>query len=490
MITVVIVLALSISSTLTKKNLSKSKADTASQNSSIEAAESAQNVSVPESEASSANESRRPESAPSNSGPVDTTNSVSSNYTSAQTADSELSVTFKKLSGPTLTAEFNPPFRAYSWTETSPYVFSMNNQRFALVSNSRSDLYTLNPGKSVMDKGAYVSSSLKFAAWPLNLDTANNTFLPPAKLLTGGFWRHVYYNAFGVYQSGDNLYSVLHGENKNMKVGQNYYRNTVRPSETVYSEKDYSTEEGHESWDNYFAFISMARSPVSTVLSTGNLLSEEYGPVVWPCRPYIDSAGKQVSVGTRHPSFIIADGYMYLYYTDNIAPYTEKVHCSRAKLDKNGKPGPFYNLYNGEFTEPSLPAGFNAADRSFFYKAGGRADIAVPSNNAIRFYPAKLKGTPYYIGLLEETVGGKTHQLKLLFSKDLKTWTHSTLVTGSERSSWSQAVLLYPMINDSSFCAGTEVDPSDFMLVGTTFTGGINGGWPTPQYIRMSVEIK
>ena len=409
---------------------------------------------------------------------------------STVTEEGDARLELQVLEGPTLTREFSPPFAAFTWTETNPYVFDLNGTRRALVSNSRSVMYDLAPGKSVMDQGAYIPGSAKFAAWPLNLNIQNNTPLPPESLLDGGFWRLVYYNAFGVYQQGENVYSILHGENKNIKVGSNYYRNTVRPSSIQYAPGDYTSDEGGENWENYFAFISMARSSVSTVERTGSLLEEEYGPVVWSVRPYIDSDHKQVSVGTRHPSYIIADGYLYLYYTDNIAPYTEKIHCARAKLDADGKPGPFYKLYNGEFSEPALPEGFRADDPRFFYKAGGRADIAVPSNNAIRFYPAKLKGTDYYIGLLEETVNGGPHQLKLLISKDLKTWTNSTLVPGSERASWGDALLLYPMINDSTFCAGAEVDPENFTLVGTTFRGGINGGWPTPQYLRLRIQIQ
>lgn len=390
---------------------------------------------------------------------------------------------------PTMTKEWNPPFLPYNWSELSPYVFRFNGERRALVSNSRSTIYRLREGKTVFDEDAYIEDSVRFAAWPLCLDIADNKYIAPEKMPNGGFWKYVYYNAFGLYRYGNNIYSVLHGENKNC-VGDGYsYCNTVKSKDVQYNESEYTSTKNGENWANYFAFISMSRSTVTTVKETGSLIEEEYGPIVWPVRPYLDNNSRKQSSGVRHPSYIIKDGYLYVFYVDNHADYQESIHCARARLDKNGRPSEFYKLYNGEFSEKALPDNFDINDRSIFYKAGGRGDAVLSSKKSIRFYPAKLKETDYYIGLLEETINGLTHQLKLYISKDLKTWTNELIVPDSVRENWKNALMHYPMINDSEFCAGTEVDPNDFTIVGTTFVNGINGGWPTPQYMRFSIEI-
>ena len=409
---------------------------------------------------------------------------------SAETAEAAVNVKLRITAVPAMTGEDNPAWGNYTWTETTPYVFTLNGQNKALVSNSRSVLFDLQPGKTVMDDESYNLGTRKLATWPSCVNPSNGNFIAPSNVNTDAYWRYVYYGVFGVYQNGSNVYSVMHGENKNRTDAGYNYANTVKPAGTVYGNDEYSTDAA-ENWDNYFSFISMTRSSASTVASTGNLMEEEYGPVIWPSRPYLDSSDLKLDQGVRHPSYIIDNGYIYIYYTDNSAEWTEQVNCARAKLDANGKPGEFYKLYNGAFTEKALPEGFATNDRSFFYEAGGRASAVVDSDHAIRFYPQKLAGTDYYIGLLEETLVGGAHQLKMFISTDLIHWTNPTIVPGSVKPSWGEAMFNYPMINNSSFAASDTVDPQDFTIVGTRFVdlGGILNVRPMPYYVRASISF-
>jgi len=196
------------------------------------------------------------------------------------------------------------------------------------------------------------------------------TDLPAPEDVTAPEWARNYYGAFTAHplRPDDPASPVLlftHGENKNEDVGGIRYANTINTDATDYS--GYDADGTYvDAWDSYNAFVGsvLLQNPRS-VFTDGPGVTDN-GPVVWPSAGYLDASGAKTSEGVRHPSTIVYNGFVYLFYLDESYGDDPDRHAgikvARAPLDKAGAPGSFAAFYAGGFSEPALPTGYRASN--------------------------------------------------------------------------------------------------------------------------------
>ncbi len=313
-------------------------------------------------------------------------------------------------------------------------------------------------------------------------DTLGRT---PSTISSNTDWRRNYYGVFSSHSMGGRIVSFMHGENKNEKIENNFFQNTI--NKNVQAEKCFS---GYKSGvyedcsEAYNAFVGM--SWVTSNASTGWGAQEfsDEGPVVWPSLGYIDSNGKKTSGGVRHPSSIVSGDFIYLFYLDtSFSGEPGKawgIKVARAPLASGGQPGSFNSYYAGRFDQSSLPKGFNKNQVSdFFARSGPKADIIFQSTSPMRFSVAAIKGTNLFAGI-EETVEDGRWLLRLRTSKNLFQWSAPKNII-SIPGNWDEGVIHYPIFLDKSGWSNTEIDFGDFYILGTQ-----PGKKQNPLHIRLS----
>ena len=217
------------------------------------------------------------------------------------------------------------------------------------------------------------------------------------------------------------------------------------------------------------------------------MTQNDIGPVLWPAKGYLSSDHKQASGGLRHPSSIIHDGYLYIFYVD--AGYgKDDLRVARCKLDEIWKPGGFKNYYNGTFNEPSLPKGFSKDSREFFYKPGGQSTPLFHDIFINRFSVAKLEGTKWFIGI-EERIEGTVWPdcpLYLRLSKDLTAWSKPFKIN-YPYTPGTEPTLPYCTFFNKTFTSNTSIDANDFYIAGGYRTQ--KTAWGKLPVMRMSIRI-
>jgi hypothetical protein len=151
------------------------------------------------------------------------------------------------------------------------------------------------------------------------------------------------------------------------------------------------------------------------------------------------------------------------------------VGLSRSKLDENGKPGTWQNYYNGNFQAAALPEGFTKENvGSYYEKNGGFTGCVLPlqkeygnygENVDTWFSVAKIKGTPYYIGVEETSPSSGIEEINIRFSRDLINWSMKQIIQ-REKENWGNADFTYPRFLDKSGMTNYEIDPKEFYLYG------------------------
>jgi hypothetical protein len=148
----------------------------------------------------------------------------------------------------------------------------------------------------------------------------------------------------------------------------------------------------------------------------------------------------------------------------------------------------FYRDPNGvEIWHPSLPEGFTKETMGAFLNVPGPKStniMGVDANNPYgegRFSAAHVRNTNYFIGIesyldLTDPVPGtgpgtgkdQAYRVKkaLRYSQDLVHWTDRKLII-EVADDWSKSKLNYPALLGSDGWSNTEVDSTDFYVVGT-----------------------
>ncbi|RYY12785.1 MAG: hypothetical protein EOO04_33020 [Chitinophagaceae bacterium] len=250
----------------------------------------------------------------------------------------------------------------------------------------------------------------------------------------------------------------LHGENKNQVEGKsgngysNLYQNTIQPNVTI-NTANHETYSGGtpfiEGWTAYNAMISAAWIGNNAGTNWGQqMFINELGPIAWPSTGYITEDGVKCTSGLKHPSSIVHDGYVYVFFSDG-GPYgnnisweegrLEGIKVVRAPLDQSLDPNAYKVYYKDSAALdnwlPALPGGFTKETMLDYVAVRGPRSTDVMNDDAglsqhIRFSVARVRGKNYFIGVEEyiDIADAKKFRVALRFSYDLVNWSDRSLV--------------------------------------------------------------
>jgi hypothetical protein len=371
-----------------------------------------------------------------------------------------------------------------AWPETAPWFLATDNGVRCFITTAHTMTYPLRPGRSVIRDADAIDESAGHR--PTVRDIQAGGYPPPEEIDGNAYWRLTYYGIFSAHQIAHPetgkpcLVGYTHGENKNERIPawgdrpERLYRNSVLPARE-YTRDQYSGYVGgvyRDYWPAYFAFLGLVHCPLDEQGGT-KMDARDVGPVSWPADGYIDKAGKPRSKGLRHPSSIIHNGHVYVYYLDTSMSSEPGrgfgIKVARATIAEILDPRAYRTWFDGEFNEPALPEGFTTADRKYLKHRGGRSTPVVGADAQIsRFTPTRLKGTRYFLSVeaaMQPAQPGYC-EVRLRVSQDLVHWSDPVSVAGTclpagEGLGW------YPIPVNSDFSDHGTVDPKQFYLIGS-----------------------
>ncbi|MGE0526270.1 MAG: hypothetical protein AB7G93_13970 [Bdellovibrionales bacterium] len=204
--------------------------------------------------------------------------------------------------------------------------------------------------------------------------------ISPATLVSSKKWKINYDGVFSAHIIHDRngnfdwILSVNHSETKNEVTGGYVYQNPFSKTPATSCSDGMGTYVNgvwsesttyHACWEAYDGFVSTEWGLFSAAENYGRFeYRADRGPVIWPTDGYYDSNGAKASSGVRHPSSIIHDGYIYIFYLDTSLSWPNQLFSwgmkvARGELSRGGAPGSFY-VWNGtDFSTPALPANFD-----------------------------------------------------------------------------------------------------------------------------------
>lgn len=355
-----------------------------------------------------------------------------------------------------------------AWTEI-PLVSVEYKQRF-YATTGWSIGFDLANGKSLLnDSGALNLSTLHLAS-------ASDRYLEgtPPVIQSDNYWKRNYDGIFSAHLLHNNnvgqdcIVAIRHGENKNeMFDGGLKYDNTILPPQQYLYPDQYSgynpaTGQYQDNWDTYFSFVNLSYCPVND--NDGkNLTNYDIGPILWPQNGYVDQNDQQASLGLRHPSSIVHDGHLYIFYLDT-SFYYGNLRLARCPLDQVWTPGSFTNYNAGSFSSASLPAGFDKDSRAFLSQTPGQSTPLFQYADNY-FAVAKIRNSPWFISIEErlDTPGWPNCPLYLRLSDDLVNWTNPVIIDYPYTPNANPG-LIYPRFYDSAFTTDKEIDLNDFYI--------------------------
>lgn len=336
---------------------------------------------------------------------------------------------------------------------------------------------------------------------PYNASKSYINSVAYGSLQPGNDWKRTYHaiysaHSFNHAKSGKVSLGFLHGENKNFIAGNiknplsKKYPNTIQPNVPI-DPKDHTTFSGGspyiEGWKAYNGIISAAWVPNNEETNWGQqYFSNELGPIVWPSTAYITNQGVKATCGLRHPSSIVYDGHVYVFYVesgtyeDNVPDEDgcqEGIKVARAPLNEALDPYSYQVYYKApdgvESWKRSLPEGFTKERMlDFVTVKGARAtDIMNDHKNTaqeIRFSVAKVINENYFIGVEEfiDHTDNNMWKIGLRFSADLVHWTDRKFIVRSA-AKWDDIHINYPIFLSHDGWSNTEIDIGDFYIIGT-----------------------
>jgi hypothetical protein len=391
----------------------------------------------------------------------------------------------------TLLSQTSPQPLFFSWpgpndpvmAEMPPWIVDSGGWRVLLFSSDQT-YWCATPSDFQHESTPISESQCHLVNQPLLREY--NFRIPPGST---EHWRRTYYGAFsghilGTFGTDAMVVTINHGENKNQTIeGGGCDQNSVNPR--VSCADCWSGVQPDGTWQDclraYHAFIGMTTYPFDESTGYGSsAIYRDLGPIAWPASGYYDAYGNRVAGhGLTHPSSIVHNGYLYVFYNDGSSGAEADgrgagIKVVRAPIHGNSvEPQEMRSYFNGRFSEPALPAGLTPDNVAhYFTKEGGRSSNILPSvRGGNRFSVAKLRNTPYFISVVLENDG----YLRLRLSQDLVNWGPSVTVTtvrpdGSEW--WTTSRMLYPIFLDSASRTNTEIDPSNFSILGTSQAEG------------------
>jgi hypothetical protein len=374
-----------------------------------------------------------------------------------------------------------------AYMETPPPLYTLHDNQYCFISTSWAVNTQIKTGKNILIDQNALNQDGKRCTWGNYFDY--DVLISPNEVKPHPFWKLNYYGVMDsvtyTYDGHTYLLGIMHAENKNERVQNHYYKNSVKPSDTKYSSDEYSgcydNGEYHDNWENYFAFLGITFIEVG-VDPVENLMKNDIGPVIWSDEPYLDKREKKICGGLRHPSALIHGDYLYLYYIDESKhKYGHRV--ARAKL-AHPKELVFFKLTESGFDLPALPKDFNNEDKQFLKIGTGFSRKLFALNDVlIRFSVAHVKNTDMFLGVGEFIQKGSVWT-ELFSSKNLIEWNSMGKIRGTEGKRWYEGVLHYPMFYNEACNSSNEIDSNCFYIVGTYH---YQQSKPSLQYIKMSL---
>ncbi|MDX5418588.1 MAG: T9SS type A sorting domain-containing protein [Hymenobacteraceae bacterium] len=378
------------------------------------------------------------------------------------------------------------------WSEAPPVVLNTKSNRLYISTTFFSTAWTHGQNLAIpMDdeitlpksiKGNYVTSSLHW--WHKFYDPAylDNPEYIHRQEWQNHHWRRNYNGIFSAHvlpASGKAQSIVLafsHGENKNERIGNYYYQNTVRPS-FVINKQDSRTYSGGnpyvDCWEAYFGFLNGNWAFTDNVFSSRQMYFNDIGPVAWPSAGYVSKDGQQLSHGLRHPSSIVHDDQLYIFVVDTSMDGTGGVKLVRVNT-KDALQPQMYVAWTRSGWAPALPDGFSTDHIQQFFSRRGPTSVPVISNdkNTVRFSVARVKNSSSdFLGIEEYIDADNKIYVAIRYSNDLINWTEREVVYSA--ASWDDSVLKYPVFMDTEGFTNGVIDESEFYILGTTGDGSL-----------------
>ncbi len=355
------------------------------------------------------------------------------------------------------------------------------------------NIFSLTTEEKLVNRGCKLRTSPDISSY------SPNKFMP--------LWKRDYVGVFSAHliptsNNAATLYSINHNESFNNADAHVF--NSSIPTCLAADDMGYGKLPCTPNywWGSYNAWITMSSMPWNYQNLTSATLFSHHGPITWPSNGYIESLDgnatwiKATDGGVRHPSSIVKDNYLYVFYEDlsqgsEPAGRGPGIKVIRAEITASGiSPNSFKAYYNGDFVDNALPPNFNLDTyyRSISRK-GPRASSLFPELNktapqptlgtkrsgprtigdVVSFQVAKINNSPYYLGIAHELSRGVTLRL----STDLVNWSNSSIVPGTESNWWSGGVdlqklpFLYPRLSNKNGDSNTVIDADEFYILGT-----------------------
>jgi hypothetical protein len=205
----------------------------------------------------------------------------------------------------------------------------------------------------------------------------------------------------------------------------------------------------------------------------------------------------------RHPSSIVADGFIYVFYLDTGDSRTNQaglptqgagagIAVARAPAVLSGSSQSFETYAGDGHWESSLPRGFASADApAFFSRPGPTAAQILGSQRGSYYFAVARTGEahPAYIGVEDYSeasspscaAGEFAHKEALWESDDLVSWRDRTDISqltscgATAGDAYNRAPLRWAHFLNADGSDQNTVDPSAFNLIGTCGACGNTG---------------
>ncbi|MBC5992308.1 T9SS type A sorting domain-containing protein [Pontibacter cellulosilyticus] len=294
-------------------------------------------------------------------------------------------------------------------------------------------------------------------------------------------WRRNYNGVFSAHiingQNGGNIvFALSHGENKNEKIYDFLYQNTVRPGFVINSSNPDTYSGGTpyaDCWEAYFGFLNGNWASMKQDSSLSAQYFNDIGPVAWPSAGYVSADGEQLSQGLRHPSSIIHDGYIYIYVIDASMDGTGGVKLIRVKQEDAIVPQR-YQTWSGKEWIAALPEGYTKDKIDSYFTVRGPANKPVITNdkNTIRFTVARFnESTNDFIAVEEYINQDNTLQVAFRYSGDLINWSEREIIYSA--AGWGSSALRYPVFLNKNGLTDGSIDKEEFYVIGTRDDGNV-----------------
>lgn len=320
-------------------------------------------------------------------------------------------------------------------------------------------------------------------------------------------WRRNYNGIFSAHTFEHNAQGPItiaysHGENKNEIIDNKAYQNTIRPNYVLDVNNPETWQGTYNSikgngWQSYFAFLNLNWVKNIAETNWGHDYFWDYGPIAWPEKGYLTTSDNKASDGLRHPSSIIYNDDIYVFYVDTSYKTSSDqedvagVKVIRANVN-DALDVKKYKLYNQGSWQSSLPAGFSAENVLDFLKVHGpKGTVLLGDAGTVRFSVAKIKGTNYFLGLEAYITPDKQYKIAFRFSEDLLVWSERRSIVSY--SGWDGNTLGYPIFLNQNGWTNTEIDANNFFVIGSVNgddeINRLNFSIDCPQILSINTDI-